>query len=547
MLTSLTLRNLATISDTSVEFGGGLNILTGETGAGKSILIDGLLLALGVRADRAMVRPGASSASVEALFTGRDGSECIVRREVRARGRSRFFLNDELSTLEEGKEVISGLVDLHSQDSTPALLGRRAQIRALDEFGGCIGQAESLAGAFHSYSADLERLEELRSSVDGMRDRRDIAAHELSLIESLDPSEDDYRELMEERRELKAVRDGAEVLGGINSGISGDEGILSILAGFRSSLRGSGMDVTELLELLEQAGIALSEADSRCESILSRIEDAPWRLEEIDRRLDAYSELLGRCGGSLESLLQRRDGLTSELEGYNRVEDELEELEESLPERAGKLLAMAGELTAMREKAAQRLTAAVERELKMLGMPHGIFRVLMKEPQPSRSRVVEGVRIGSDGSFVPEFAFSANPGMEPGPLSSVASGGEMSRVSLVLKLALSTVTQAPTMVFDEIDSGVGGETANLLADSLSRVSGRRQVIVITHLPQIASRADHHLAVSKEMEDGMPVTRVRHLADRDQRVEELSRLLGGGTGAREHAEKMVAAGRESDSD
>lgn len=547
MLTSLTLRNLATISDTSVEFGGGLNILTGETGAGKSILIDGLLLALGVRADRAMVRPGASSASVEALFTGRDGSECIVRREVRTRGRSRFFINDELSTLEEGRDIISGLVDLHSQDSTPALLDRRTQIRALDEFGGCVGQAESLAGAFRTYSADLERLEELRSSVDAMVDRRDIAAHELSLIENLDPSEEDYHRLMEERRELKAVRDGAEVLGGINSGISGDEGILSVLSSFRNSLRGSGMDVTELLELLEQAGIALSEADSLCETILSRIEDAPWRLEEIDRRLDYYSELLGRCGGSLESLLRRRDGLTSELEGFHRVEEELEELEGRLPERAEKLLALGRELTAMREKASERLTTAVERELKMLGMPHGIFRVLMKEPQQSRSRIIEDVRIGSDGCLVPEFAFSANPGMEPGPLSSVASGGEMSRVSLVLKLALSTVTQAPTMVFDEIDSGVGGETANLLADSLSRVSGHRQVIVITHLPQIASRADNHLAVSKEMEDGMPVTRVRLLADRDQRVEELFRLLGGGMGAREHAEKMVPAGRESDSD
>lgn len=547
MLTSLTLRNLATISDTSVEFGGGLNILTGETGAGKSILIDGLLLALGVRADRAMVRPGASSASVEALFTGDDGTECIVRREVRTRGRSRFFINDELSTLEEGKDIISGLVDLHSQDSTPALLSGRTQIRALDEFGGCVGPADNLAVAFRSYSADLERLEELRSSVDAVADRRDLAAHELSLIENLDPSEDDYHRLMEERRELKSMREGAEVLGRLNSGISGDEGMLSVLSGFRNSLRGSGMEVTELLELLEQAGIALSEADSRCETILSRIEDAPWRLEEIDRRLDAYSELLRRCGGSLESLLRRRDTLTSELENCHRAEEELKELEEHLPERAEKLLALGRELTAMREKAAKRLTGVVERELKMLGMPHGVFRVLMKQPNQSRSRVIEEVRMSSDGCLVPEFAFSANPGMEPGPLSLVASGGEMSRVSLVLKLALSTVTQAPTMVFDEIDSGVGGETANLLADSLGRVSGRRQVIVITHLPQIASRADHHLAVSKDMEEGMPVTRVRLLADRGQRVEELSRLLGGGTGAREHAEKMVPGGRESEPD
>ncbi len=543
MLTSLTLRNLATISDTSVEFGRGLNILTGETGAGKSILIDGLLLALGVRADRAMVRPGASSASVEALFTPDDGSEYIIRREVRVRGKSRFFINDELSTLEEGREVISGLVDLHSQDSSPALLSRRVQMRALDEYGGCLALAGSLSEIFQRHSSDRTRLEELRAKVSGLREKRDLAGHELSLIDRLDPSQEDYESLMEERRQLKAVGDGAQVLGSIDQGISGDDGLLDVLSSWRNSLRNSRMDVTELLELLEQAGIALSEAGSRCERVLSRIDSAPWRMEEIDQRLDGYSDLLGRCGGSLEALLRLRDKLTAELSGYDRMEEEMEELEKSVPELAGRLLAMARELTSMRETARSKLVRAVESELKLLGMPHAVFGVEMMRPAESRSCIIDGNIVCSDGAEIPEFRFTANPGMEPGPLSAVASGGEMSRVSLVMKLALSSVTQAPTMIFDEIDSGVGGETANLLADSLSRVSLNRQVIVITHLPQIASRAVHHLAVTKDMEEGLPVTRVRTLAHRDQRVEELSRLLGGGSGAREHAEKMINDGGE----
>jgi len=541
MLRNLTLRNLATISDTSVEFGKGLNVLTGETGAGKSIIIDGLLLALGMRAERAMVRPGADSASVEAVFACGEDSESIVRREVRSIGKSRFFVNDQLSTLEEGRETISGLVDLHSQDSTPALLERRTQMRALDEYGGSIELAGRLSSEFFEYSSGLRRLDELRTRMAGLEERRDIAVHELALIDRLNPSQEDYHALMDERRSLRAVRDGSELIDGIGRVISGDDGMLDVISSYRGSLKGSGMESETLQELLEQAEIALSEADAECGRILSRIEGAPWRMEEIDRRLDAYSDLLGRCGGSLDSLLLLRDRLTAELEEYEGLEEELRELERGLPIRGAGLLAMGRELQDVRNEAAGNLQGSVENELRLLGMPHAVFRVAMNDPGEARCRTVDDVRISSDGMAIPEFRFSANPGMEPGPLSSVASGGEMSRVSLVLKLALSRVTQAPTMVFDEIDSGVGGETANLLADSLARVSADRQVIVITHLPQIASRAHHHLAVSKDLRDGMPVTVVRTLKSREDRVEEVSRLLGGGRGAREHAENMIPAG------
>lgn len=538
MLVSLTLRNLATISDTSVEFRDGLNVLTGETGAGKSILIDGLLLALGTRADRAKVRTGAKTASVEALFTVADGTECIVRREVRSQGRSRFFLNDELSTLEDGREVISGMVDLHSQESTPALLGRRAQMQALDEYGGCSDLAVDISEVFGRYTSAMRRMEDLDARVSGIGEKRDIARHELLLIEKLDPSQEDYESLTDERRQLKSAGDDAQVLGELDRGISGDDGILDMISSWQSSLRNSRMDVSDLLELLEQAEIALSEAGSQCERALSRIESAPWRMEEIDRRLDGYSDLLGRCGGSLDALLRLRGKLAAELEGYDRLEEELSALRDELPVMENRLLDLSRELSDARRKAADSLVESVERELRLLAMPHAVFGVEMTQPGEQRSRTIEGTRICSDGAEIPEFRFSANPGMKPGPLSAVASGGEMSRVSLVLKLALATVTQAPTMIFDEIDSGVGGETANLLAESLSRVSRQRQVIVITHLPQIASRADHHLAVSKGMESGLPVTSVQSLESRDQRVEELSRLLGGGSGAREHAEKMI---------
>ncbi|MEN8210030.1 MAG: hypothetical protein ABFR50_12350, partial [Candidatus Fermentibacteria bacterium] len=247
-----------------------------------------------------------------------------------------------------------------------------------------------------------------------------------------------------------------------------------------------------------------------------------------------------RCSGTLENLLKRRFQLESELELYDLMEKEYEQLQENIPRMADNLRKAAVALSLSRKRGTIALEASVQKELKLLGMPDSVFRVYMNTPPENRSLIIDDLTICSDGCEIPEFFFSANPGMKPGPLSSVASGGEMSRVSLVLKLALASVTQAPTMVFDEIDSGVGGETANLLADSLDRVSSRRQVIVITHLPQIASKARRHLAVSKKVIDGLPVTRVDALSDRGSRVEELARLLGGGTAAMEHAGKIISA-------
>ncbi len=539
MLVSLTLRNLATISDTSIEFEYGLNILTGETGAGKSILIDGLLLALGERADTSLVRPGSYAASVEALFLLEDSSEFLVRREVRSQGRSRFFINDELTTLEDGRDLLAGFVDLHSQGSTPALLSRHVQKTSLDSFSNCSALADKLGIGFAEYRNTLKRSDELSAQLSAVSSKRDIALHELSLIEKLNPSAEDYNSLMEERRSLKAVQSSAEILGKISEGISGDDGILDSLGEFRYSLANSGIKTKDTLELLEQADIALNEASSECQSMLSGIDSAPWRIQEIDDRLDSYAELLGRCSGTLDSLLSMRSQLESELERYDLLENENEQLQEIIPGKADNLHEIAIALSKSRKSGAGKLEKSVQKELKLLGMPGAVFQVVMNDPPDNRSLIIGDASICSDGCEIPEFYFSANPGMKPGPLSSVASGGEMSRVSLVLKLALASVTQAPTMVFDEIDSGVGGETANLLADSLDRVSRRRQVIVITHLPQIASKAHRHLAVVKEMDDGLPVTRVDTLSDRDSRVEELTRLLGGGTAAMEHARKMIA--------
>lgn len=539
MLSRLSLRNLATISDTTLELTPGLNVLTGETGAGKSILVDGLLLALGTRADTALVRPGERLASVEAHFLGDDGGETIVRREVYAAGRSRMFCDDQLCTLEEARGRVGQLVDLHSQRSTPALLSRRTQQRWLDEMAGAGELAGDVAELFGRYRQRDRRRGELEHLLAGLAGERELLEEELAEIEETDPTEEEYRELMEERRSLRELAEMADTLSGASEALAGEEESLSsAVRDVQRRLASLGERGAQAAELLEQAAIGMDEAAALCDGLIEDVEEAPWRLEELDRRLDRYSRLLTRCGGSIESLMRRREQLQTRLREMTDMESELSSLRKELPRLEGELLEAAQRLREARAAAAERLERRVADEMEGLGMPDSTFRVEMREPQPARSVETGEHLVCADGLDLPSFTFSANPGMEPGPLSSVASGGELSRLALALRLALADVRDHPTMAFDEIDAGVGGRTAHLLAESLARAAGGdRQILVITHLAQIAARARNHLAVSKRVESGMPVTEVRTM-EGERRLEELARILGGGEAAVEHARSML---------
>jgi len=512
MLSRLSLRNLATISDTTLELTPGLNVLTGETGAGKSILVDGLLLALGTRADTALVRPGERLASVEAHFED-DGGETIVRREVYAAGRSRMFCDDQLCTLEEARGRVGRLVDLHSQRSTPALLSRRTQQRWLDEMGGAGGLAGDVTTLFDRYRQRERRRRELQHLLAGLGEERELLEEELAEM--------------------------ADTLSGASEALAGEEESLSsAVRDVQRRLASLGERGAQAAELLEQAAIGMDEAAALCDGLIEDVEEAPWRLEELDRRLDRYSRLLTRCGGSIESLMRRREQLQTRLREMADMESELSSLEKELPRLEGDLLEAAQRLRKARAAAAERLEKLVADEMEGLGMPDSTFRVEMRKPQPARSVETGEHLVCADGLELPSFSFSANPGMEAGPLSSVASGGELSRLALALRLALADVRDHPTMAFDEIDAGVGGRTAHLLADSLARAAGGdRQILVITHLAQIAARARNHLAVSKRVESGMPVTEVRTM-EGERRLEELARILGGGEAAVEHARSML---------
>ncbi len=539
MLNRLALSNLATISDTVLEPGPGLNVLTGETGAGKSILIDGLLLAMGVRADKSLVRPGARLASVEAFFSDERGGLCI-RREVFAEGRSRVFIDDALSTLDEVQNALSGRMGLHTQRSTPALLRQPMQVSILDGFAGCRALAERYAGLYSGFRALSARTSELSGILSGAAARREILLHELELFRKLKPTREDYETLREERSRLEKAQELALLYSGLAEALEGDGGFIGRLAGLERGIRNADPGQEELLELLSQSGICASEAARLGRALLGEFEDAPGRVAEMDERLDAYARLISRTGGSLEKMLGTGERLGAELEGMEALEEELASLEARKPLLERELADCAGELESARTEAAVKLAQCANSELSMLRMPSAAFSVGFT--RAAKGVEACGLLTGPNGLSEPEFMFTANPGMPPGPLASIASGGELSRVALALELALAGASGVSTLVFDEIDSGTGGETAHSLGESLARAGEGRQVIVITHLAQVAGRADRNIVVEKRIVNGMPESGTRVLTDDEERVRELARLLGGGEAALQHARSIVVPRR-----
>jgi len=536
IMRSITLKNLATICDTTLEFEKGFNVLTGETGSGKSILVDGLMLAAGARADKSLVRPGTGSASVEAVFINSDGEETLVRREISAQGRSRVFMDDALSTLEEVREAVQGFVELHSQRSTPILLKPSKQMDILDQFAGVFQFREKYAALFNKLKTSYARKEKIGSFLGISGANRELLQHEMSLFDRLNPDEADYEALLEERNRIRKVLEQSVLFQETMEALQGDDGVSSVISGVLRRIHREAPDRTELAELLSQASISVAEACNLVQAGISDLDDAPERLNQIDIRLDDYSRLISRSGGTIQSMLERRASLSEELDKYISAEEELKSIENALPAMAEEVIRTAGLLTSKRLAAGKILGERAVKEMKELNMPWVQFSLAF--PPPASPVDIQGRTLDVRGAESVLFLFTANNGIPMESLDAVASGGELSRVALSLALVMADTGSASTLIFDEIDAGTGGETAHRLADSLVRASRSRQIIVISHLAQVASRADNHLAVVKDYMNGMPVTTVSALKTRAQRLTELTRLLGGGTGASEHADSLL---------
>ncbi len=537
MLSELRIQNYAVIEDLSLRFEGGLVVLTGETGAGKSIIVGALSLVLGERATTEVIRAGEERATVEAAFDisqrpdlqrrcdegGIDAGDgwLLLKREVNASGRSRAWVNGSAATASLTGELGQALIDLHGQHEHQALLHMGPQREILDAYGAASDRAEELR---HCWS-QLQQTRREREAVEERRartqERAELLRHQADEIEAagLREADEDLR-LADEERRLAHAEELLERAARLHDEVYASErAIYGRLGRLRRELEAlrkvDPSAAAELVELLDGAYYNIEELGERLGAYRESIELNPSRLEEVRRRIDALYRLKAKYGPTLDEVMASGRRASEELDSLDLARFELEELARREAEEAARLSTLAAQLSRSRAKAAKKLAAEVTAMLPELGMPDGRLEL----------ELLKRAEIGGSGAEDVEFRVTLNKGFEPRPLSKVASGGELSRVMLALKTILAKVDRTPTLIFDEIDAGIGGIVGQKVAERLRAVARHHQVFVITHLPQIAALADHQLLVKKETRRGKTATEVFELSG-DERVRDLARMLGG---------------------
>jgi DNA repair protein RecN (Recombination protein N) len=536
MLAELRIRNYALIERLSFALGPGLNVLTGETGAGKSIVVGALSVLLGERATSDVVRSGEERASIEGVFEvdGRadvlrildergieaeEGGLLVLRREVAREGRNRAWVNGSPTTAGVLGELGRALVDLHGQHEHQTLLRRDEQREILDAFGGHAALLEGVADAHRQVVSSRERLAALEAKRREAEARVDLLRFQAGEIEGAALHAGEEEEIADEERRLAHAEELQSLAGTLAEGIGGSERSLAAsLAGLRRTLDALvRIDPSEAgaLELHDTAYYALRELGDRMERYAAGIEHDPRRLEELRRRGDLLYRLRAKYGTSLEDVIEAGRRARAELDLLDGAGWEIGELTAALGVAEDALRDAGAALGSARREAARRLVEEVRSVLPGLGMRDGVFEVAL----------LPRAEVGSTGGEEVEFRIALNRGFEPRPLATVASGGELSRIMLALKTVLARVDAVPTLIFDEVDAGIGGRVALQVGETLRRVAGDHQVLAITHLPQIASRAHVHLSVTKEERDGRSATAV-HALEPGERVREIARMLGG---------------------
>ena len=548
MLRELQIANLAIIEKLHVEFSPGLNILTGETGAGKSIIIDAVNLILGGRASADLVRSGAKDASVEALFdlSGRPelkealaaaGIDCddehLVRRVVSTGGKNRVSINGGLATTALLAEICRNLINIYGQHDAQSLLKTDQHLRLLDGFSEALPLRERFAVCFEAYQKARHELEALEQGEREAARRLDLLSFQSSEIADARLAPGEEEELALERERLTH----SDKLLGLTQGAfdalyGGDAAILGNLGGIIAAVTEAGAidhALAPVAATLEAAYAQLEDASLTLRDYASGMESDPRRLEELEDRLDAINRLKRKYGASIEEILLYQQGVDAELSALTGREEAKGALQARIAALEKELRTLGTELTRAREAGAARLKTGMERELGELAMKHAVFESAFEKSGEPRSYGYERV----------EFLFTPNPGEPPKPLAKIASGGELSRLMLALK-QLHPDSEVPTLIFDEVDTGIGGATSALIGEKLKRVAKNQQVLAITHLPQVAAFADQHLKVEKAVVEGRTATSVEFL-EGEARVAEVARMLAGARVTEktlEHAREMI---------
>ena len=554
MLTELRVRDLAVIADVVLPLTPGLNVLTGETGAGKSMLVDALALLLGERATADIVRPGARRTVVEAAFdvarvpgiaavadelgVDLEDARLVVRREINAEGRNRAWANGSPTTVTALATLGRALVDLHGQHEAQSLLRPAAQRDILDAFGDAMAERERVAQAFRAAQALREEEAGLTARRDEVRRRADYLRHVAKEIAAANPRLGEDETLAVEARRLGNVEELGRLAEQLVDLLEGGEehaalGAVGQAARALALLERIDGSVGRWRELLDAAQANLEELTLAVRDYASELESDPARLAEVERRRDLLYRLMQKYGPTLEDVARAGEEAGLELEVLDTADFDLQRIAERRAAAESDLDRAAAALSAKRRAAAKKLGRAVQKLLPGLGMPEGRFA----------GEVEAAPAVTAAGADVVSFSVQLNPGLDARPLAQVASGGELSRLMLALKVVLAQHDAVPTLVFDEVDQGIGGEVAVKVAEALAEVGAARQVLVITHLPQIAARAAHHVSIAKRARGGIATADVTVLDD-SARVGEIARMLGRGEDpvVRRHAEELVKGGR-----
>ncbi len=553
MLQELRIKNFAIIDELNISFSKGLNILTGETGAGKSIVLNAVQLLRGAKVGDEVVRSQEEEATIEAIFDLSENPEIIkrfkveeiddkeetllIKRIISKSGRGRVYVNGNLATLGMLSNISEEILSICGQHEHQLLQKVETHIDILDEFGGLIKLREEFQRCFEKFNSQLEEIKKIKEDQERLEKEREIMQFQLKEIESANLQVGEDETLKAERAILinaKRLIEFAKLAEGL---LYDEEG--SVIERIQMIIR-QGQDVSsidpkisELVKSLEASLIQLEEISIEFRDYSKKIEANPERLDEIENRLQELDRLKRKYGPTIEDILVFKKRIDEKLQLFTLEQDKLKELEASLEPIRKEMLGLCRRLSQERKKVALGLKREVEKELSSLGMKKTTFEVSFEE-----------IPISSKGMDKVEFLISPNPGEALKPLAKIASGGELSRIMLALKKILANVGERQVLIFDEVDSGIGGAIAEVVGRKLKELSRYHQVICVTHLPQIACFADRHYSVKKEVKGGRTITRVIPL-EKESVIDEIARMLGGmriTEKTKAHAKEMLEEAR-----
>ena len=541
MISHLSVKNFAIIKDLEVDFGNGLNIITGETGSGKSIIIEAIHMALGGRADSSFVRTGCAKSTIQLIIENGTQEPIILTREIQAGGRSTGRIDGELVPLSKLSSFCKKYVDIHGQYDNQALLDPENHIHILDSYdiNDLIKCKNRYLSEFEEYSKLSSELAAVKKSISESERKRDFMEFELREIEKANISlgeDDDLKEkLILLQNSEKIFSSASAAYSKLYSGENSCTGLLMDSINELKKISGLSPQFSEIREILEDCYYKIDESSSALSEFTGNMEFSVDEIDNIISRQEQLENLKRKYGGSLEAVTEHLNILKEALSNIENSDLILKDLENKLSDKSIIVSDLANELSKLRKEAALDMEAAVNKELSELNFKNSLFKIDFRETD-----------LGPEGSDEVEFLISTNKGEALKPLAKIASGGEISRIMLAFKRIIGDYSSVPTFIFDEIDTGISGSAAEVVGAKLSQIAGNHQILCITHLPQIAVMGDSHYIIEKYSDESQTYTTVSEMDD-DALVREIARLSGSSTlteNARNNAEEMIANARKS---